>query len=84
METAKHSVIKTMVLKIAQLERRTRKNELDQLKRELGYFTTLEISSTNRRQNVFIEGEKLLKARLELKAIKEKRANLDQIKKKLK
>lgn len=71
-------------MKIASLERKTRKAELEELKRDLGYYTQIDIDNAKGRQNVFIEGEKLLRARLDLKDIREKRAELDMIKKKLK
>lgn len=73
-----------MVLKISKLERKTRKAELDELKRDLGYFTQIDTNTIEGRKNVFIEGEKLLKARLDLDKVKEKRSELEMLRKKLK
>jgi hypothetical protein len=71
-----------MVLRISELERKTRKAELEELKNDLGYYCQIE--TTDGRKNVFVEGDKLLQSRLDIIEVKKNRSELETIRKKLK
>jgi hypothetical protein len=73
-----------MVLKISQLERKTRRWDLEEMKRDLGYYAQIDTNDREGRQNIFIEGEKLLKIRLEHESAKNRKNELEGLKKKLK